>query len=94
LPGVVEPLLPAVGKIANKPVATASGNPANQFDVDHHDWHYAFEIGGAEAVIDSCGDRLEVSVNGREIDYTDTLDHDGALRFFNEVVKLGLRTER
>jgi len=94
LPGVAEPLLPKVGAIAGRPVHAVGGNPGNQFHGDHHDWHYAFEVGGAEAVVESCGTRLEVSVNGRPYDYADTLDHDGALRFVTSVVQLGLRTRR
>jgi len=94
LPGVAEPLLRKVSAMAGRPVHAVGGAPGNAFHGDHHDWHYAFEVGGAEAQVDSCGPHLQVVVNGRRYDYADTLDHDGALRFVTFVVELGLRTQR
>lgn len=90
LPAVVDELLPKVSKTYGGPVATASGAPANQFDGDHHDWHYAFSVGKAEAVVDTCARRIEVYINRKPYRVSAPFDRDAAIKLVNVVVEQGL----
>ena len=89
LPEVVGELLPKVSTMANRPVRTTDSQPGNASDGDHQDWHYAFEVGQAAAVVDACGPTLKVWINKRSYQVS-TPDRDAAIRLFTTVVKLGL----
>jgi len=90
LPAVVDENLPKVSVLAGRPVHTAAGSPGNAFHGDHHDWHYAFEIGRAEAIVESHLRDLEIRVNGKPYRINAVPDRDAAIKLFTTVVEKGL----
>ncbi len=89
LPGVVDENLPKVSAMAGRPVHTAAGAVGNPWHGDHNDGYYAFEVGSAEAIVESCGRRLDIRIGGKPYQ-PDGLDRDAAIRLFTTVVERGL----